>query len=147
LSCSKSKEYLIIHSVIARIMQEYFQLAQRPLYQAIFFLILTIVLYAIVRPGEAEKVWVIAGILYITFILTNSILFWPAGTAWSYFFYSLLFSIIYLVVIGGVVKVYSDLFKVEGSGESGMIFLVIIYHPFALLLVMLLKWLFAKFFL
>jgi hypothetical protein len=128
-------------------MQEYFQLAQRPLYQAMFFLVLTIVLYALIRPGDAEKMWVIAGILYITFILTNSILFWPAGTAWSYFFNSLLFSVVYLVVIGGVVKVYSNLFKVEGSGESGMIFLVIMYHPFALLLVMLLKWLFAKFFL
>jgi hypothetical protein len=62
-------------------MDEFFQLLQRPPYQAIFFLLLTVVVYAIIRPADAEKVWVISGVLYVAFIAVNSILVWQAEGA------------------------------------------------------------------
>jgi hypothetical protein len=125
-------------------MHHYVQLFQRPPYQALFFLLLTVLVYAIIRPVEADRVWVISGVLYVAFIVINSIFLWPAERAWAYFFYSLGISILYLLISATLVNGYLNLFKVEGSGESGMIFLVIIYHPFTLLFVMFLKWLFTK---
>ncbi|ELR69374.1 hypothetical protein C900_05064 [Fulvivirga imtechensis AK7] len=43
-----------------------------------------------------------------------------------------------------VLWAFNELLKLKGSGESGMIFLVIIYHPFLLLLVVFLKWVYGK---
>jgi hypothetical protein len=125
-------------------MYDYFHLFLRPPYQTIFFLLLTLVVYAIIRPADADKVWVIGGILYVAFIIVNSVLLGQANGTWTYFFYSLLVSIVYLFIVAAFVNSYLKLFKVEASGESGMIFLVIIYHPFTLLFVMLVKWFFTK---
>lgn len=119
---------------------------QKPFAQSILFLGLTVLLLLIVRPKQEEMVWTLAGILYILFILTNSIfLFWQT-TVWSYFFYSLLFTLIYLFSIQGLVAAHLRLFTTTGAGESSMIFLVVIYHPFALLFVIFLKWLYRVIF-
>ncbi|MDB5255890.1 MAG: hypothetical protein JWM14_585 [Chitinophagaceae bacterium] len=123
-----------------------FQLIQKPVYQALLFVLLTLVLAWIVKPKTADKIWVIGGLMYCFFILTNFVLsFWAIDT-WSYFFISLGFSLLYLAVIVLVVKVLMKMLKLEGSEESAMIFLVIIFHPFFLLLAIFFKWGFLKMF-
>ena len=88
--------------------------------------------------------YTITGVVYAVFILTNSILIFFGQNIWSYFFTSLLFSLIYVVVIALLSSLFMSMAKVEGSGESAMMFLIIFYHPFALLLVMGVKWIVSK---
>lgn len=119
-----------------------FQLLHKPAYQALLFVLLTIVLAVVVRPKNAEKVWVLCGVVYCLFIATNSALSFWAVEVWSYFFLSLGFTIVYLFAIAIIVKVIIKALKLAGSEESAMVFLVVIFHPIALLLVLLLKWAF-----
>jgi hypothetical protein len=65
---------------------------------------------------------------------------------WPYFFISLLCSVGYLLVVSFLAPLLIQLQRAEGSGESAMIFLVIIYHPFILLLMFLAKWMYLKLF-
>ncbi len=117
----------------------------RPVYQAILCIVLMLILCTIIRPTKVDTLWVIAGLSYIFFILPNSIMIWFTTTPWTYFFISLFVSVGFLFVANLIVTGCSSLFNAKGSGESSMIFLVIIYHPFALLLVILVKWLYLKF--
>lgn len=117
----------------------------RPWYQALFCIVLMLVLVAIIRPDKEDSLWVIAGLSFVLFMLLNSAMIWASPTQWTYFFLSLLISVAYLFVANVIVTGYVSSFNVKGSGESSMIFLVIIYHPFALLLVMFVKWLYFKF--
>lgn len=115
---------------------------QTPHYQAIFFIGLTVLLFVLKRQNQEENIWMLAGVIYVLFILVNALtLFWLANS-WSYFFYSMLVSVAYLFLIEKICNAFISMYKTEGSGEGSMIFLVIIYHPIALLLVMLVKWLF-----
>jgi hypothetical protein len=117
----------------------------RPWYQALFCIVLMLVLVAIIRPDKEDSLWVIAGLSFVLFMLLNSAMIWASPTQWTYFFLSLLISVAYLFAANVIVTGYVSSFNVKGSGESSMIFLVIIYHPFALLLVMFVKWLYFKF--
>lgn len=121
-------------------------LVHRPLYQAIALLVATLLALLIVRPKENDAAWTLAGVFYIIFILLNSIVLVWQDRPWPYFFYSLLFSVVYILAAGFLMSAYSNSGRGSGSGESSMIFLVIIYHPFTLLLGMLAKWIWRSFF-
>jgi hypothetical protein len=118
----------------------FFNLLREPLYQVAFFLLLTMVLIPFLRSKGPNAIWNVAGVLYIAFIFANAIFFWFEDGTWSYFFISLVYSLLYLLLAGGLVSFLIKALKIDGSGESAMIFLVIIYHPVILLLVILLKW-------
>jgi hypothetical protein len=121
-------------------------LVQKPLYQALLFTGVTLLLFIIIRPQKTETLWTIAGAVYGLFILTNTIALCFEANVWSYFLYSMLFTVLYLLIAGVMVSAFSSMLKAEGSGESSMIFLVIIYHPFLLLLTIFLKWVYFKIF-
>ncbi len=123
-----------------------FELLQKPFAQMLIFLCLTILSVLIINPQNIDKTWNIAGIVFIGFILVNSILICIATNSWSYFFYSILFSLLYLIIISILIPALIKLLKVEGSGESAMIFLFIIYHPVCLLIMLFLKWTYLKLF-
>ena len=113
----------------------------KPYAHVVVFLVVTFVIFVLIRPREANALYTIGGVVYVLFILTNSGLIYFAPNTWTYFFLSLLFSVIYIVVFSFLSSMYIRLANVDGSRESGMIFLVIIYHPIALLLVVFVKWL------
>ncbi len=116
----------------------------KPYSHCVVFLVLTFLILVLIRPKDANVMYTIAGVVYVFFILTNSVLIYFTENSWSYFFISLLFSVIYILAFSVLSSLYVRLADVDGSGESGMIFLVIIYHPVALLLVMGMKWLIAR---
>ena len=116
----------------------------KPYSHCVVFLVLTFLILVLIRPKDANVMYTIAGVVYVFFILTNSVLIYFTENSWSYFFISLLFSVIYILAFSVLSSLYVRLADVDGSGESGMIFLVIIYHPVALLLVMGVKWLIAR---
>ena len=112
----------------------------KPYAHVVLFLAITIVVLALPPAKNANVVYSRAGVIYALFILVNSIVVFLSPDTWSYFFISLLFSIIYIVVVSLLCSSYIKLTKVQGSGESAMVFLVIIYHPVALLLMIAIKW-------
>lgn len=119
---------------------------QKPSYQFLIIQLLSIVAVVIYRPLNVDSSWTTIGLFYILFIAVNSLFILSISQVWTYFFTSLGFSIIYVLLAYLVVTVVNELLKLKGSGESGMIFLVIIYHPFLLLFVMFLKWIYGKIF-
>jgi len=111
-----------------------------PYTHAVVFLLITAVLFVLARPGNANALYTSAGVVYAVFILVNSIMIYYAESIWTYFFTSLLFSIVYLVAVELICSTYVRIAKVAGSGESAMVFLIIIYHPIVMLIVLLVKW-------
>ena len=75
-------------------------------------------------------------------MLLNAILAFFADDIWSYFFISLGISILYLCVTALTANILLKVLKLSGSQESAMIFMVVIFHPVALLLSIFLKWAF-----
>jgi len=122
------------------------ELLQKPYIQALLFILLTILSIVIIAPKNADKTWSIAGFVFIGFMLLNSVLICTVSNSWTYFFYSLGFSVLYLLSIAIIIPSLIKLLKIEGSGESAMIFIWIIYHPILLLVVLSLKWTYGKFF-
>ena len=118
----------------------------RPFLQVIAFTLLSLAIIPLGRPKDANAVYSIAGIIYGVFILANSVIVAFVPRVWPYFFLSMLSSAFYLLVIAIIIPSYISVAKIKGSGESAMIFLLILYHPFALLLVIFLKWLYLKIF-
>jgi len=116
----------------------------KPYVHVVVFLAITLAVFVLLRPKDANVLYTMAGIVYAVFILTNSILIFFTQHTWSYFFISLLFSIIYIVAVVLLASMYIRLAKVEGSGETAMMFLIIIYHPLAMLLVVFVKWIISK---
>ncbi|CAD5276720.1 MULTISPECIES: hypothetical protein [unclassified Imperialibacter] len=123
-----------------------FEWLQKPFYQLQVFVVLTFVFLVIMRPVKADNAWMIAGIVYGCFIVVNTVLIGFADKPWYYFLTSLGFSILYLIAIGVLIPALIRVMKMEGSGESAMVFLLIIYHPLALMLMMFLKWAYFKVF-
>jgi hypothetical protein len=121
-------------------------LIQKPAYQALVFLLLTPLLILIVRPKSADMAWLIAAYTFGSFLIVNAGLLWFDDSQWRYFFYSLGFAVCYLVVIAIVMAGLLKVLHLKGSEENAMVFLILIYQPFALLLVMLVKWLVTKWF-
>lgn len=95
---------------------------------------------AVFRPGSANAMWNTAGVLYIGFILANAVFLLFADGTRAYFFISLACSLAYILAAGILVSGLIRVLKINGSGESAMIFLSVIYHPVVLLLMVLLKW-------
>jgi hypothetical protein len=121
-------------------------LIQKPAYQALLFLLLTPILILVIQPGNADKAWVIAFCAFALFLLVNAIGLWFDDSHWKYFFYSIGFAVGYILLIGAIMPGILKIMNLDGSGESGMAFLVIIYQPFILMLVMLAKWVVMKWF-
>lgn len=112
----------------------------KPYVHTLVFVAVTLAVFGLLRQKDADGVYTVAGIAYGAFILTNSVLMYLAQSSWSYFFTSLLFSITYIIAIAIVSTIYIRIAKIPGSGESAMVFLIILYHPAVLLLVMAVKW-------
>lgn len=123
-----------------------FEILQKPFVQMLFFLCLTILSVLIIKPKNCDKTWNIAGIVFIGFILANSLLICTVSNNWTYYFSSILFSLLYLIIISIIIPALIKLLKIEGSGESAMIFITIIYHPVCLLMMLFLKWTYFKLF-
>ena len=97
-------------------------------------------------PKSAETAWVIAASTFGFFLIVNAGLLWFDDRPWRYFFYSIGFAAGYLLITAIIMPGLVKALKVEKSEESAMAFLILIYQPFALLLVMLTKWLVEKWF-
>ncbi|MBL7874656.1 MAG: hypothetical protein JNL53_03275 [Cyclobacteriaceae bacterium] len=119
---------------------------QKPTYQALLFLLLTPLLILIIQPKNADMAWGIATFTFVLYLIVNAGLLWLADRPWRYFFYSLGCTVVYLLLIAISMRIVLRLMRVESSEESAMAFLILIYQPFALLLVMLVKWLVTRWF-
>jgi hypothetical protein len=119
---------------------------QKPAYQALLFLLLTPILVFILQPRSVDTAWSIAAVTFGLFLIVNAGLLWFSDHPWRYFFYSIAFALGYLFVIAIIMPGLLKVLRLKGSGESAMAFLVLIYQPFALLLVMLVKWIVSKWF-
>ena len=121
-------------------------LIQKPAYQVLLFLLLTPILIFVIRPKSADTAWVIAAILYGLFLIVNAGLLWFDDSPWRYFFYSIGFALAYVLLIAIIMPGVLSVLKLKGSGESAMAFLILIYQPVALLLVMSAKWIVTRWF-
>ena len=119
---------------------------QKPAYQALLFLLLTPILIFVIQPKSADTAWVIAAYTFVLFLIVNAGLLWFDDSPWRYFFYSIGFAVGYLLFIAIIMPGLLRVLKLKGSEESAMAFLILIYQPFALLLVMLAKWIVTKWF-
>lgn len=123
-----------------------FELLQKPFVQLLLAMLLTILFISILGPKNTDHTWNIAGLVYIGFMIINSILICTVSNSWRYLIYSLGFSIVYLVCISMIVPAITKFLKIEGSAESAMIFISFIYHPVLLLAMIFLKWAYLKIF-
>jgi hypothetical protein len=119
---------------------------QKPAYQALLFLLLTPILIFVIRPKSADKAWHIAAYTFGLFLIVNAGLLWFDDRPWRYFFYSIGSAVGYLLFIAIIMQGLLRVLRLDSSGESAMAFLILIYQPFALLLVMLAKWIVTKWF-
>jgi hypothetical protein len=119
---------------------------QQPAYQVLLFLLLTPLLIFVIQPKDADRAWLIAVYTFFVFLLVNAGLLWFDDSPWHYFFYSIGFALVYLLLIAIIMPGLLKVLRLESSGESAMAFLIVIYQPFALLLVMLVKWIVTQWF-
>jgi hypothetical protein len=113
---------------------------RHPLYQFGFFYLATVLSVPFLRRRKADTIWNLAGLFYVLFIAVNSIFQLFADSTWTYFFISVLVSAAYAFLGGSMLEYLIKALKIEGSGESAMIFLIVLYHPVVLLLMVLLRW-------
>ena len=90
--------------------------------------------------------WHIAAYTFFLFLIVNAGLLWFDDSPWRYFFYSIGFAVAYLLVVAIIMAGLLKILQLKGSEESAMAFLMLIYQPFALVLVMLAKWVVTKWF-
>jgi hypothetical protein len=121
-------------------------LIQKPAYQAILFLLLTPIVIFVLQPKSADVAWTIAALAFALFLLVNAVMLWFDDSPWRYFFYSVGFAVGYIVIIGVVMPYVLKVLRLTGSQESSMAFLILMYQPVALLLVMLIKWVVTRWF-
>jgi bacteriorhodopsin len=119
-------------------------LIQKPLYQALLFLVLTPILIFVIQPKNVDSAWLIAVCAFVLFLIVNAALLWFNDSPWRYFFYSIGFAVVYILIIAIMMQGLLKILQLKGSGESAMAFLLLIYQPFALLLVMAVKWIVTK---
>jgi hypothetical protein len=115
-------------------------LLEKPAYQALLFLVLTPILILIIQPKSAERAWSIAAYAFGVFLIGNAALLWVADSPWRYFFYSIGCALGYLLFSAIIMRILLRGLRLKSSEESAMAFLIIIYQPVALLVVMLAKW-------
>jgi hypothetical protein len=118
----------------------------KPAFQALLFFLTTPVLVLVIRPKTADRAWLIAAYTFGLFLIVNAGLLWFDDRPWRYFFYSIGFAVGYLVLIGAMMPGLIKFLQLESSAESAMAFLILMYQPFALLLVMLAKWVVTEWF-
>jgi bacteriorhodopsin len=119
-------------------------LIQKPAYQALLFLVLTPILIFVIQPKSVDSAWLIAVCAFVLFLIVNAGLSWFSDSPWRYFFYSIGFAVVYILIIAIMMPGLLKILQLKGSGESAMAFLLLIYQPFALLLVMAVKWIVTK---
>jgi hypothetical protein len=119
---------------------------QNPAYQALLFLFLTPVFILVRRPKQADKAWLIAAYTFALFMIVNAVLLWFDDNPWHYFFYSLGSALLYLLLIAIMMQGLIRVLRLKSSEENAMVFLIVIYQPFALLLVMVAKWIVTTWF-
>jgi hypothetical protein len=119
-------------------------LIQKPLYQALLFLVLTPILIFVIQPKNVDSAWLITVCAFVLFLIVNAALLWFNDSPWRYFFYSIGFAVVYILIIAIMMQGLLKILQLKGSGESAMAFLLLIYQPFALLLVMVVKWIVTK---
>jgi hypothetical protein len=119
---------------------------QKPAYQVLLFVLLTPILIFLIRPKSADQAWLIAAFTFGAFLIVNATLLWFDDSPWRYFFYSLGFAVGYILLIAIIMPGLLRVLQLRSSEESAMAFLILIYQPFALLLVMLAKWIVNKWF-
>lgn len=117
-----------------------YMIIQKPAYQALFCFLLTLTLILVIKPKSADTAWLIAFYSYVLFLLINALVFWLVANQWHYFFYSIGYAVVFVLIVTLVMQVLLKTLKLESSQESAMAFLVIIYQPFVLLAMMFLKW-------
>jgi hypothetical protein len=121
-------------------------LIKKPAYQALLFFLLTPVAILVFQPKHADKAWLIAACIFILYMVINAGLLWFDNSPWRYFFHSISFTVVYILLIAFTMPGLLNALQIKGSGESAMAFLMLIYQPVALLLVMLAKWIVVKWF-
>jgi hypothetical protein len=119
---------------------------QKPVYQALLFLILTPLLVFVIQPKSTDTAWLIAAYVFALFLIVNAGLLWFDDRPWRYFFISIGCVVGYLLFIAIIMPGLLSMLRLKSSGESAMAFLILIYQPFALLLVMFAKWIVTKWF-
>jgi hypothetical protein len=119
---------------------------KKPAYQVLLFLLLTPILIFVIRPQSSDMAWLIAAYTFVLFLIVNAGLLWFDDNPWRYFGYSIVCAFGYLLLVAIIMRVLLSVFRLEGSEESAMAFLIMIYQPFALMLVMLVKWIVNKYF-
>ncbi len=117
---------------------------QKPVYQTLLFIVLTPILIFILQPKNAETAWLIATYTFVVFMIVNAGLLWFDDSSWRYFFYSIGCALVYILLTAIIMGALLKVLKLESSQEGAMAFLIVIYQPFALLLVMLVKWMVTK---
>jgi hypothetical protein len=123
-----------------------FLFIQKPAYQALLFLLLTPVLIVVVQPKSAEIAWRIAVYIFALFLMVNAALLWFDDSPWRYFFLSIGCALGYILLIAIIMRGVITILQLKNSEESAMAFLILIYQPFALLLIMMAKWIMTKWF-
>jgi hypothetical protein len=121
-----------------------FEFFKKPAWQFATFLLVTAPALLILDPVDQEILWSTAGIIYGVFILCNSLMILTSKSTWRYFWISLGLTFLYPLAAATIILIYSFIFSVTGPRASSMGFLIAIYHPFTLGLVILLEWIFAK---
>ena len=118
---------------------------QKPAYQVLLFVLLTPILIFILRPKSVDMAWLIAAYTFVLYMIVNAVLLWFDNNPWRYFLYSIVCTLGYLLLVAIIMRALLKVLRLEGSEESAMVFLIMIYQPFALLLVMLVKWIVQKY--
>ena len=118
---------------------------QKPAYQVLLFVLLTPILIFILRPKSVDMAWLIAAYTFVLYMIVNAVLLWFDNNPWRYFLYSIVCTLGYLLLVAIIMRALLKVLRLEGPEESAMVFLIMIYQPFALLLVMLVKWIVQKY--
>ena len=121
-----------------------YSLIKQPAYQALLCLLLTPIFIFILKPKSADKAWAVAMYVFALFLIINAGFLWFDSSPWRYFFYSLGFALGYILCVAVMMPQILKVLKLKSSQESAMAFLIIIYQPFVLLLIMLVKWIVTK---
>ncbi|MES2514664.1 MAG: hypothetical protein V4580_10995 [Bacteroidota bacterium] len=115
---------------------------EQPAYQALVFALFSPALLLIIKPKSADRAWTIAAYIFAMFLTINAIMLWFDDNPWHYFFYSLGTSVAYISIVAISMPALLKALRLQSSQESAMAFLIVIFQPFALLLIMFTKWIF-----
>jgi len=113
-----------------------------PFFHSMAFLALNVLSLLVVHTFQVTiEDYVISGILYGVFIITNSVLVLWASKRWKYFGLSIIASVFLVLIFFGIAMMFDSQ---QASSESSMIFLIIIYHPILLLMLLFCRWIVSR---